>query len=72
MGGDEQTQDQANWIARKEVDNGLRQFDLALSVIQTYLEPDRPFFLTPSLVSQPPTRQWSPQVKSMYPQWKMN
>lgn len=52
MGGDEQTQDQANWIARKEVDNGLRQFDLALSVIQTYLEPDRPFFLTPSLVSQ--------------------
>jgi Fic family protein len=33
-----------------EVANGLRQFDLAVDIIKTFLEPDRPFALRPSLI----------------------
>jgi len=39
-------------IAELEVENGLRQYDLAIDVIETFLEPDRPFALRPSLVQQ--------------------
>lgn len=39
-------------IAELEVANGLRQYDLALDVIKTFLEPDRPFALRPSLLQQ--------------------
>ena len=38
--------------ARLEIDNGLRQYDLAVEIIQTFLEPDRPFALRPSLICQ--------------------
>jgi Fic family protein len=33
-----------------ESENGLRQFDYALRVIETFLDPDHPFALRPSLV----------------------
>jgi Fic family protein len=39
-------------IAELEVQNGLRQYDLAIDVIKTFLEPERPFALRPSLVQQ--------------------
>lgn len=35
-----------------EAANGLKQFDLAIDVIRTFLEPDRPFALRPSLIQQ--------------------
>jgi Fic family protein len=44
--------DQAATIAQLEIENGLRQYDLALDVIKTFLEPDRPFALRPSLIQQ--------------------
>jgi Fic family protein len=39
-------------IAELEVENGLRQFDLAENIISTFLEPDRPFALRPSVILQ--------------------
>lgn len=39
-------------IAELEIENGFRQFDFATDVIKTFLEPDRPFALRPSLVQQ--------------------
>jgi Fic family protein len=39
-------------IAELEVENGLRQYDLAIDVIKTFQEPDRPFALRPSLIQQ--------------------
>jgi Fic family protein len=44
--------DEAPDIARLEIENGLRQYDLAIDVIKTFLEPDRPFALRPSLIQQ--------------------
>jgi Fic family protein len=35
-----------------EAENGLKQFDLAIDVIRTFLEPDRPFALRPSLIQE--------------------
>jgi Fic family protein len=43
---------EAERIAQIEVENGFRQFDLGIAVIQTFLEPDRPFALRPSLIRQ--------------------
>ncbi len=34
---------------RREVDNGLRQFDFAQEVIEYFLDVERPFALRPSL-----------------------
>ena len=39
-------------VAKREVENGRRQFDLALEMIRTYLEPGRPFALRPSHVRE--------------------
>jgi hypothetical protein len=39
-------------LARLEIDNGFRQVDLGIDVIRTFLEPDRPFALRPSLIQQ--------------------
>jgi Fic family protein len=39
-------------IAQLEVDNDFRQVDLAFDVIKTFLEPDRPFALRPTLIQQ--------------------
>jgi Fic family protein len=39
-------------IAELEVENGLRQYDLAIDVIRTFQEPERPFALRPSLIQQ--------------------
>jgi hypothetical protein len=39
-------------VTRLEVENGLRQHDLAIEAIKTFLEPDRPFALRPSLIQQ--------------------
>src|ERR1700728_2262488 len=39
-------------VTRLEVENGLRQHDLAIEAIKTFLEPDRPFALRPSLTQQ--------------------
>jgi Fic family protein len=39
-------------IAELEVANGFVQFDLAIDAIKTFLEPDRPFALRPSLIQQ--------------------
>src|SRR3954453_913048 len=39
-------------IAELEVGNGLHQYDLAIDVIKTFLELDRPFALRPSLIQQ--------------------
>ena len=33
-----------------EAVNGLKQFDLAIDVVRSFLEPDRPFALRPSLI----------------------
>jgi Fic family protein len=44
--------DETKRIAELEVENGLRQYDLAMDVIRTFLEPDRPFALQPSLIQQ--------------------
>lgn len=32
-------------VARLEIENGVRQLDLALDIVDTFLEPDRPFAL---------------------------
>jgi Fic family protein len=39
-------------IAELEVENGLRQYDVAIDVIRTFQEPERPFALRPSLIQQ--------------------
>jgi Fic family protein len=39
-------------IAELEVENGFRQFDLAVDIIKALLEPDRPFALRPSLIQK--------------------
>ncbi len=39
-------------VAEIEVANGLRQFDLGLSMIRHFLDPERPFTLHPSLIRQ--------------------
>jgi Fic family protein len=44
--------DQVKIIAELEVENGLRQFDLAIDIVKTFLEPVRPFALRPSVVQQ--------------------
>lgn len=44
--------DEVAAIARLEIENGLRQYDLAIDVIKTFLEPDRPFALRSSLIQQ--------------------
>ena len=38
-------------IARREAENGIRQFDLALEIIRSFVkEPERPFRLRSSLI----------------------
>jgi Fic family protein len=37
-------------IAELEIQNGFRQFDMALEVIKTFLEPDWPFALRPAII----------------------
>jgi Fic family protein len=37
-------------IAELEIENGFRQFDQAQDIIRTFLEPERPFALRPSLI----------------------
>jgi Fic family protein len=37
-------------IAELEISNGFRQFELAIDIIKTFLEPERPFALRPSLI----------------------
>jgi Fic family protein len=44
--------DEKKWIAELEVENGFRQYDLSLDIIKTYLDPERPFALRPSLIQQ--------------------
>jgi len=44
--------EEAERIARLEVENGFAQYDLALDVIRTFLEPERPFALRPSLIQK--------------------
>jgi Fic family protein len=44
--------DKAKTLAELEVENGLRQFDLAIDIIETFLEPDRPFALRPSVIQR--------------------
>lgn len=39
-------------IARLEVENGRRQFELATDIVRTYLEPGRPFALRPSHIRE--------------------
>lgn len=39
-------------IAKLEADNGIELTQLADDIIKTYLDPERPFFLNPSLVLQ--------------------
>jgi hypothetical protein len=39
-------------VAELEVQNGFRQFDLALEIIKTFLDPERPFALRPSIVQE--------------------
>jgi Fic family protein len=46
------SENQPKTIAELEVENGLRQFDIALDIIKTFLEPDRPFALRPSVIQQ--------------------
>jgi len=46
------TDEEKRRIAELEVENGFRQYDLAIDVIKTFLEPDRPFALHPSLIQQ--------------------
>ena len=40
----------AEELAQLEIDNGLRQYDVAMDVVHQFLEPDRPFRLQPSLI----------------------
>lgn len=42
--------DEKRRIAELEVQNGFRQYDLALDIIKTYLDPERPFALRPSVI----------------------
>jgi Fic family protein len=44
--------DERRRITELEVENGFRQYDLAIDVIRTFLEPDRPFALRPTLIQQ--------------------
>jgi len=44
--------DEERRIAELEVENGLRQYDLAVDIIKAFLEPERPFALRPSLIQQ--------------------
>jgi Fic family protein len=46
------TDNEKRRIAELEVENGFRQYDLAIDVIKTFLEPDRPFALRPTLIQQ--------------------
>ncbi len=39
-------------IKQREVDDGLRQFDLAVDIIETFLDRERPFALRPALLQQ--------------------
>lgn len=45
-----QPTDYKKQVAELEVANGLKQFDAGIQVIETYLEPDRPFALRRSLL----------------------
>jgi Fic family protein len=44
--------DEKRRVAELEVENGFRQYDLAIEIIKTFQEPDRPFALRPTLVQQ--------------------
>ncbi len=44
--------DEASHIARLEAENGIRQAELAEEIINYFLEPDRPFTLSPSHIKQ--------------------
>jgi Fic family protein len=44
--------DGAAAIARLEIENGFRQYDETLEMIQYYLNPERPFALRPGLIQQ--------------------
>ena len=44
--------EEAERVARLEIENGFAQYDLAVDVIKTFLEPERPFALRPSLIQQ--------------------
>jgi Fic family protein len=45
-------EDEARRIAELEVENGLRQYDLAIDAIKSFQERDRPFSLRSSLIQQ--------------------
>lgn len=44
--------DEAGYISKLEADNGVRQAVLADEIIKYFLEPERPFTLSPSLILQ--------------------
>jgi Fic family protein len=46
------SEEESRRIAELEVENGLRQYDLAIEIIKHFQEPDRPFALRPSLIQQ--------------------
>ena len=50
--GYESREERERRIAELEIENGLRQFDLAIDIIKTFLEPERPFALRPSIIQQ--------------------
>jgi Fic family protein len=63
-------EEEARRIAELEVENGLRQYDLAIDVIKTFLEPDRPFALRSSLIQQ--LQSVAVQGIESYPgEWRM-
>lgn len=45
-------EEEAERIARLEIENGFAQYDLANDVIKTFLDPEWPFALRPSLVQK--------------------
>ena len=45
-------QGDAERVARLEIENGFKQYEFAVEVIKTFLEPDRPFALRPSLIQE--------------------
>jgi Fic family protein len=40
----------AEYITKREIENGFRQFDLAVDIVRYYLDPERPFSLRPGLI----------------------
>jgi len=48
----ESAEERKHRIAELEIENGFRQFDLVLDIIKTFLDPERPFALRPSIIQQ--------------------